>query len=62
MAKEIRKEQFELSGVSSSTMSYKTACAIDSAVKGIEANASISMEKQVMKENSRKLYYSIEFE
>ena len=61
MAKEIRMEQFELSGASSSTMSHKTACAIDSAVKGIEAKANISMETQVMKEQSRKLYYSIEF-
>lgn len=57
----IKSKVLELSGSSHSTMSQKTACAIDLAVKGIGGKNSFNMEKQAAKESSSKLIFEIEF-
>ncbi|MBS7264747.1 MAG: hypothetical protein KIG44_06445 [Eubacteriales bacterium] len=53
----LKSETLELSGVSSATMSQKTAYAIDSAI----GKGSVSMSSQAEKEYHSKLLYHIEF-
>ena len=57
----IKTETLSLYGSSSGTMSSKTACTIDNAVKKIGAKSSVNMENYARKENSRKMIFSIEF-
>ena len=54
----IKSKVLELKGSSSATMSQKTACAID---KILKIKASVSMEKQSIKEHSSVLVFEIEF-
>ena len=57
----VTSEILELEGSASSTMSRKTAYAIDNAMGKLGAKGSNSMEKQATRESSSKLYFSIEF-
>ena len=57
----IKSKVLELSGSSHSTMSQKTACAIDGAIKKIGSKSGVNMEKQATKENSSKLIFEVEF-
>lgn len=61
----IQNKSLVLEGSSSATMSKKTACAIDNAVKYMnneaKNKASAIMEKQASEENSSKLVLNIEF-
>ena len=54
----IKSKMLEIKGTSTETMSQKMACAID---KILKIKGSISMEKQVLKEHSSSLIFSIEF-
>ena len=61
----IKSKRLELKGSSSATMSQKTACAIDKLLKiggkTSKSNISMSMEREAIKEHSRKLLFEIEF-
>ncbi len=57
----IKSEVLELSGASSSTMSQKTALAIDGAVSKMGFKGNCAMESQAVKESQTKLIFSIEF-
>ena len=58
----IKKETLELSGSSSSTMSQKTAYAIDTAIGKLSGiKGSMSMDAQVAKEQRSNLRYCVEF-
>ena len=54
----IKSKNLELKGSSSATMSKSFACALDNL---LGSNSSISMESQVLKEQSKILVYEIEF-
>lgn len=54
-------KSLELYGSSSSTMSHKTACTIDNALKKYCSNSGINMEQQATRENHSKLIFEIEF-
>lgn len=57
-AKSIKSRVLELKSASSATMSVKVASAID---KIIKVKASMSMEKQAIKEHSNRLLFEVEF-
>ena len=57
----ILSEELKLEGASSTTISQKTALAVDAAIKGMGVNGTASMEKQVKRESNSKLYFRIEF-
>ena len=58
----VKTETLELAGASSSTMSQKTACAIDGAIGKIcSMKGSSSMESQAVLENSSKLIFCVKF-
>lgn len=57
----VKSETLELSGSSSSTMSQKTAYAIDGAIGKMGAKASASMNEQATRECHSKLLFSLEF-
>lgn len=57
----IKSRVLELEGSVSATMSTKTAYNIDIAVKKAKGKAAMSMEEQAIRENLRKLIFSIEF-
>lgn len=57
----VKTEMLELSGSSSSTMSQKTAVAIDCAVGNLNGRGKGSMESQAVRENSSKLIFCIGF-
>ena len=57
----IRSTTLELEGSASSTMSLKTACDIDGALKSINMKASANMEKRANMESYSKLLFIIEF-
>ena len=57
----IKCKSLELFGSSSSTMSHKTACTIDSALKKYSNNSGINMEQQATRENRSRLIFEIEF-
>lgn len=54
----IKAKVLELRGVTSTTMSIKVACAIDSLKK---LKGSLSMEKQAIKEHNSRLIFEVEF-
>ena len=54
----IKSKSLELNGSYSATMSKKVACAID---KILKIKGSMSMEKQAVKEHSRKLIFEVDF-
>lgn len=57
----IKSRVLELEGSVSSTMSQKTAFNIDVAIKKSGGKSAISMEQEAIRENSRKLIFSIDF-
>lgn len=61
----IKSKTLELSGASCSTMSRKTACAVDLLLKSdsvrSKGHATVSMESQVIKECSNNLVFRVEF-
>lgn len=57
----LKNEVLELSGTSHSTMSVKTACAIDLSIMKIGGKSSISMENQATKEHNSKLIFEVYF-
>lgn len=60
-ANSISSKQLKLNGSSFSTMSQKTACAIDNTLNKINAKASAKMEQHVQKETCTELIFDIEF-
>ncbi len=57
----IKTETLELAGTASSTMSQKAAHTLDCAINNMGANATVSMNESVAKEQRSKLIFSIEF-
>lgn len=57
----IKSERLELSGAASSTMSQKTACAIDAVVGKMNSKSKLNMVVQAEREQQSKLIYDIEF-
>ena len=58
---QIKSETLILEGSGSATMSQKTACSIDGAVKGIGVKAKTDIEGQATKENHSRLIFKVEF-
>lgn len=57
----VRSKELKLEGVSSATISQKTALAVDAAVKGMGVNGAASMEKQSKRECNSTFCFHIEF-
>lgn len=57
----VKSETFILEGSASATMSQKIASSIDGAMSKMGSKKSSTMEKQATKENSSKLYFTVEF-
>ncbi len=57
----IKRKVLELLGTSSSTMSQKTACTIDSAIKKYSSHSGVNMEQQATRESHSRLIFEIEF-
>lgn len=57
----LKTECLELSGTTSATMSVKTACTIDVAVRKNQTHSTSTVENEAQRENSSIMIYNIEF-